>query len=122
MADAVGGAVVVIPAWQQVMAFLLLGAGSWVLRSSFLVLPLGPSVARRLEGWLSLARPAVMAALLASVLVGLASKGGGDVAAWAPLVIGVVLAVVGGWRWGLLGALVLGVTGYWLSGGLMAGM
>lgn len=48
-------------------AILVLGAGSWLFRAGFIVFPAGRIIAVRLDPWLAHARPAVLAALLASL-------------------------------------------------------
>src|SRR5690606_36712823 len=68
-AGAGGGAMTELTMWQQVAVMAALGLGSWVLRAGFIVVPAGRSAAAILERWLVYARPAILAALVASVLI-----------------------------------------------------
>ena len=51
---------------SALIAVLLVGAGSWMLRAGLIVLPAGRTLALRLDPWLTYARPAVLASLLAT--------------------------------------------------------
>lgn len=106
--------------WQQIGVLAALGLGSWMLRASFIVAPAGRSAARYLERWLVYARPAIMAALVASVLIRTADAETAASAtafeAWLPLLAGLAGATVASRRWALSGGLVGGMLCYTLAG------
>lgn len=51
----------------QLLAVLGLAAGTWMIRAGFIVSPRGRALAVALDPWLTYARPAVLAGLLASL-------------------------------------------------------
>jgi branched-subunit amino acid transport protein len=51
----------------QLAATLGLAAGTWLIRAGFIVSPRGRALAVQLDPWLTYARPAVLAGLLASL-------------------------------------------------------
>lgn len=112
-----------MPAWQQFAAIVVVALGTYAMRAAFILLPAGRDVAASLDRWLTHARPAILAALVASVLAGTAGSEAGDHATfeaalrtWVPLLAGTAMAIVAGMRAGLLGALIAGMAGYVLVG------
>ncbi len=105
-------------AWQQFGVIAALGAGSWGLRAGFIVLPAGRGAAAFMERWLTHARPAILAALLASVLsrTATADPAGASMATWLPLIAGVAAGMLAARRWGLSGSLAAGLVAYVLAG------
>lgn len=51
----------------QLASVLGLAAGTWLIRAGFIVSPRGRALAVQLDPWLTYARPAVLAGLLASL-------------------------------------------------------
>ncbi|MGE3960767.1 MAG: AzlD domain-containing protein [Dehalococcoidia bacterium] len=52
---------------DELVAVLALGLGTWVIRAGFIVSSRGRELAVALDSWLTYARPAVLAGLLASL-------------------------------------------------------
>ncbi len=51
----------------ELAAVIALGLGTWFIRAGFIVSPRGRELAVALDSWLTYARPAVLAGLLASL-------------------------------------------------------
>jgi branched-subunit amino acid transport protein len=102
-----------------IVAVVAAGAGSWLLRGSFLALGAGRVLPASFDRALVHARPAVLSALLASVMA--ARFGDGGPAGAPPLVAGLVVAALVAWRTrSLPRTLVAGVAVFaaagWLTG------
>ncbi|MCK9485266.1 MAG: AzlD domain-containing protein [Dehalococcoidia bacterium] len=110
-----------MPVWQQFAAIAVIALGTYAMRAVFIVIPAARGVAASLDRWLVHARPAILAALVASVLAGTAEAEAtatfeAALRVWAPLLVGTALALGAGLRWGLLGALIAGMAGYVAAG------
>lgn len=94
---------------SELAAILGLAAGTWLIRAGFIVSPRGRALAVRLDPWLTYARPAVLAGLLASLSMRGTAVDDLGLLAYA---VAVVLAVsVGSVTHSLTYALIAGVLG-----------
>ncbi len=80
----------------DIVAVALAGAGSWLLRGSFVALGAGRVLPASFDRALVHARPAVLSALLASVVATRLGAGGPGGA--PPIVVGLAVAMAVAWR------------------------